>query len=210
MTALPLLNIPDSQEVVQFYSQSSKDTEPVTIADHSDWRRYISNFHFVPNKDITYRGQEFPSIEHAFASVKYEYSTSNGDNAVPSFVTGSVLGNRANIKSEHSRAGMKKYRFAMDVAKFDQDKEGIMRSLITERARVDKPFHDILISIHSQGYYLLHFARGGGGGWGGYQSKTDGKYYGDNLLGVLMMEWASDASQHLLEAGASKDKDHDH
>ena len=87
-----------------------------------------------------------------------------------------MLGNSANIKSEHSRAGMKKYGFAMDVAKFDQDKLKIMRSLITERARVDKPFHDMLISIHSQGYYLLHFARGGGGGWGGYHRKRMGMH----------------------------------
>ena len=78
----------------------------------------------------------------------------------------------------------------MNVEGFDNIKEDIMKVLISERAKVDLKFRNILLSIVRQNYYLLHFARGGGGGWGGYQSKQDKQYYGRNLLGELMMGWA--------------------
>ena len=205
--SLPLILVPDGQRVVQFYSKSKSDTDPVSIAGHVDWRRYISNFHPVPNRDIMYDGKNFPTIEHAFAYVKYKYSTSTGGTVPPSFVTDSALGNKKNIKAEHSCAGMKKYGFVMDVESFDRDKEQILRQLITERACVDQKFSDILVSIHSQRFYLLHFARGGGGGWGGYQSKQDNKFYGRNLLGKLMMDWASDSYNRLSGQSTSKEED---
>lgn len=78
----------------------------------------------------------------------------------------------------------------MNVERFDDVKEELMKELISKRAEVDPKFRQILLSIVTQNYYLLHFARGGGGGWGGYQSKQDKQYYGRNLLGELMMGWA--------------------
>lgn len=196
---LPVIDVPQGQRVVQFYSKSKENAEPVTMGGHSNWRRYISNFQHVPQKNISYDGKLFPSVEHVFAYVKYKYSTSSNGSIPPNFESDQPLGNENNIKSEHSRAGMKKHGFAMDVQRFDNEKERLMREFISKRAEVDPEFREILLSIARQNLYLLHFARGGGGGWGGYQSKQDQKYYGRNLLGKLMMEWASNHLQPELK-----------
>ena len=188
--ALPVINIPAGQSVVQFYSKSKANAEPQTMGGHRNWRQYISNFQHVPN-NISYDGKYFPSIEHVFAYVKYEYSKAiTKDATPPNFESGGPLGENNQIKSYHSKAGMKKRGFEMDVERFDEVKEELMKELISKRAEVDLKFRQILLSIVRQNYYLLHFARGGGGGWGGYQSKQDKQYYGRNLLGELMMGWA--------------------
>ena len=161
--------------VLQFYSRSKSDH--VCLC-RPDWRRYISNFQRV---DLPYDGKVFPSVEHAFAHMKYKYASGEG----PSFEKGGPLDGK-NIKSHHSRAGMKRYGCVLDTDRFDSEKVGIMRELIKRRAEVDDEFVKILRA--SKGYYLLHFARGGGD-WGGYKSKKDNKYYGRNLLGKIYMEF---------------------
>lgn len=161
--------------VLQFYSKSKSDD--VCLC-RPDWRRYISNFHPV---SLSYDGRVFPSVEHAFAHMKYKYASGEG----PSFESGGPLDGKQ-IKSYHSRAGMRRYGCVLDVERFNRDKEGIMAELISRRAEVDVEFVNILKA--AKGYYLLHFARGGGD-WGGYKSKKDGKYYGknnnENLIPVL-------------------------
>lgn len=198
---LPKLDFGDSP-VIQFFSKSRKSTLREMNADPKlaeleealyefpQWRRYLSNFARVPLPGISYNGKLYPSVEHAFAAAKYASSTGTGD--PPDFSVGSELGGSDNIKKKHSRKGMEKYGFVLDVKAFDKLKYDITRKLVRARSEIDERFRDILTIVYSHGFKLLHFARGGGAGWGGYKRKEDGVYVGFNLLGQIMNELASD------------------
>jgi len=200
--------------VVQFFSKSKnaspadKAADPrlaaveLELADIPQWRKYISNFTFVPLPGIPYGGKFYPSVEHAFAAAKYDHSKGTGD--PPDFSVGSELGKKPNIKTEHSRLGMKRSGdFVMDVAKFDAHKYKIMKELVRSRSEVDPSFRALLRVVRKHGFKLLHFARGGGGGWGGYVSKKDGTPVGYNWLGEIMNELSDElVAQDGTAAGA--------
>lgn len=168
------------QTIVQFYSKSKSDN--IVLAGDKNWRKYLSNFQM---SDIKYNGKIFPSVEHAFAYVKYKYS--NCKQKVPDFTINGPYSTTANIKSIHSKKGMTKRKCTLDIVRFAKVKKRLMTYILKARANSDEHFRNILKDARKHNYYLLHFARGGGAGWGGYISKKDGKMKGDNLLGKTMM-----------------------
>ena len=224
---LPKLVFEGAPPVVQFYSNSRKASpkekeanRPLAalekeLADIPDWRQYLSNFTFVPPPgSIPYGDKRYPSVEHAFAAAKYKYSTNSQGDVPPDFSVGSELGRETDIKAEHSRKGMKKYNFVMnddDLKRFDQVKYDIMKQLVRSRSRADPTFIRILRAVRKHGFKLLHFARGGGGGWGGYVRSDGGGPVGFNWLGQIMNELAEELTQAAGAgaggAGASKSEE---
>ena len=81
------------QTIVQFYSKSKSDN--IVLAGDKNWRKYLSNFQM---SDIKYNGKIFPSVEHAFAYVKYKYA--NCKQKVPDFTINGPYSTTANIKSK--------------------------------------------------------------------------------------------------------------
>lgn len=210
--------------VVQFFSNSRRastkqraddsrlEALEAELANMPDWRKYLSNFTFVPPPgSIPYRDKRYPSVEHAFAAAKYEYSKGEGE--PPDFSVNSKLGGDTNIKAQHSRKGMKKYGFEMNLEEFKKVKYDIMEQLVHSRSEADPTFRQILRVVCKHGFKLLHFARGGGGGWGGYVSKNDGKPVGYNWLGQIMNKLADalvaqdGAAPGAGGAGASKSEE---
>ena len=172
--------IVNKKTIVQFYSKSKSDN--IVLAGDKNWRKYLSNFQM---SNIKYNGKIFPSVEHAFAYVKYKYS--NCKQKVPDFMINGPYSATANIKSIHSKKGMTKRKCTLDIVRFAKVKKRLMTYILKARAKSDEHFRNILKDARKHNYYLLHFARGGGAGWGGYISKKDGKMKGDNLLGKTMM-----------------------
>lgn len=169
------------QTIVQFYSKSKSDN--IVLAGDKNWRRYLSNFQMSPFK---YNGKVFPSVEHAFAYAKYKYSVCN--QTVPDFTINGPYSATSNIKSIHSKRGMTARNCTLDIVRFAKVKKRLMTYMLKARAKSDEHFRNILKDARKHNYYLLHFARGGGAGWGGYISKKDGKMKGDNFLGKIMMK----------------------
>lgn len=161
-----------TKRVVQFYSKSADRDDLNGI---TDWRKKLSNF--WPS-EIIYKGEIYPSVEHAFAAAKYTFAQ-GGDIPDLRELSG------GDLKRAHGRRGMKSRGFVLDMHAWDAAKVSIMWSLLVQRLTHDKEFRTILESLSNT--YILHFERSGPRSfWGGvYRNEV---IEGQNVLGKMMME----------------------
>ena len=139
----------------------------------------MSNF---TKSHIEYDGRVFPSVEHAFAYAKYKHSSGTG----PDFT---ISGDHANtfggdIKKLHGRKHMQSIGCVLNVERFDEVKEQVMRDLIASRVKHDADFRRILRPLQTSHTIIHQENRGRNPYWGG--RIKDGELVGKNVLGKIM------------------------
>lgn len=149
--------------------------------------RYLSTFH--PAR-IVYRGEVFPSIEHAFQAAKFLYSDRPDLFHAAAMDASAVTAAKA--KSLGSKTAFAKRRVVLNVESWNIHNKAVMRELVQARVREDVAFRSILERARQGGLTLYHYEkafgkRGAEPYWGGYFRKSDGEFFGKNWLGKILM-----------------------
>ena len=187
----------DNHKVIFFWSRSP-----------CNFQRYLSNFQPLQTP-LEYKGQKYPTVEHAFQAAKYNFASFKKNKQGRLFggpAEMRALRNRfaiggefatleaAKIKSKGMRKHFKDLQIELNLEKWDENKDGVMMKLLHARMNVDPLFKKILTL--SRGIQLLHFERAkkGRSYWGVPTTKmdADGKIVTEpNTLGKMMMRLAS-------------------
>lgn len=147
-----------------------------------DATRILSNFGMIP---IMWRGNLYPTVEHAFQGAKYLLATDRPDKETL-FRTGSVIIDPRDAKKHGGKQGMKKHHANLDVEKWNSMSEEIMRQLIIEKAK-DIRIQKILMTCRLHNIRLYHFSRFDMK-WGCNIDKQGNITRGKNRLGYLYMD----------------------
>ena len=176
-------------DIIEFYSRSSLK-KPM-----GHLKRRLSNFHPV---DIDWMGRTYPSIEHAFQSAKFMYTTTGYHSDLVDMFT--LNGDYGNIPANKVRGkggvgNFKKLQVSLDLKTWNEERDDRMRELVQARWDVDEIYRKIIRKAVQDGTILLHYERPPRKGisyWGGYFPKGSEKvkenWVGENMLGVILIE----------------------
>ena len=86
---------------------------------------------------------------------------------------------------------LKRYKAAVDEAKWATIKDGVIDEAITQRWKKDARFRKIVEAARDRGKYLLYYTPGSStSNVGGVRSVATGRIEGENKIGKVMMELA--------------------
>jgi len=149
--------------------------------------RLLSNFAKIP---VVYKGNTYPTLEHAFQGIKYLFS--NKPHFEADFRIDGVVGSDpANAKYWGSRKGMKETGATLNVAEWDTHSELLMMELIQVKVESSPNIITILEIVKANKIQIVHTSKIDFK-WGA-SVNTDGTISkGDNLLGKIYMQIAKD------------------
>ncbi|MCA9710806.1 MAG: NADAR family protein [Myxococcales bacterium] len=182
--------------VVQFASRS-KDAPALAPGLPRSWRRYLSNFASLSNLSTLSSAQPLRIDGHAYATVEHYFQARKAACSTrPEMAAWFTLEHAGphrvgpdprEAKQAGARKGYRTHGAELDVARWVEVRELVMRTAIEARWAQDELFRRILVS--TRGLRLLHFERAGARSfWGGSLDATTGELQGTNRLGAIMTE----------------------
>jgi ribA/ribD-fused uncharacterized protein len=152
----------------------------------SSIERYLSNFWL---SSVVYKDVEFKSVEHAFQAAKYLYSNRPELFAA---IANEEFKDPKKAKTLGGKGAFKERRATLDIDAWNRASVAVMTDLIRSRYQRDALFAKILRLARRQKVALLHYEspfgkRGAEPFWGGYFKTEDNTFYGNNMLGRIMM-----------------------
>lgn len=175
--------------------------------------KYLSNMQLLP-RPLTYKGKEYPSVEHGFQAAKYRHVNEDKPKKVlKMFEVGGAYANlsTARVKGKADSKAMEAHGVTLNTTDWDKKKESIMAHLLKERTKVDPRFNAMLINLARRNFRILHHdpEQGTQSYWGGSfpasikeNDRTPSDFYGDNKFGIIMEELA----KKLLKKSIKKEK----
>jgi hypothetical protein len=182
----------------------------------SDWPRYMSLGTQVPIEDLANPAVQYPSIEAAIASAKYQVATDKPDvgpqlfslkgtihqtfekeradlvaaGAPPEALAKSVDDEMATVRIRSGKAKMKGFKATWDQAAWEasEGRDTIYPAYLEKRYAVDARFRAMIQAIRAKGGDIL-FVNGVDPSYLGVGVRIDGSISGgDNHVGKWMME----------------------
>ena len=200
-------------EVFRFFGRAElKDTLNIKDPGAARWLALSAPF---PIKD---GGEEYPTVNHYLAAMKYKVATNKPELAADLFGSKGTLHTkylriREQISSKHkslkesedqellrSEAAdvadaalpktIKRYKATYDEAKWLAHKDDALKEALTQRWKHDARFRKIVEAARTQGKYLLYYTGSSTlSSFGGIR-RDDGRIEGENQVGTLIMELA--------------------
>ena len=96
----------------------------------------------------------------------------------------------AAVKLAMTAASLKKYKAAVDEAKWATEKDTVLEEAIKQRWTRDARFRKIIEAARNLGKTLLYYSPGATTNLGGKHNKNSGHIEGDNKVGKIMMRLA--------------------
>jgi SAM-dependent methyltransferase len=200
-------------ELFQFYADAavSQDKLKTGYKDAGRWLAPYSPFPILDGKD------EYPTMEHYIASMKYKYGAGRPELGVALFARDgevhsdflakrlvesagrqlSVEKDQEFLKAEAEmvklRSGMgemKKKKIEFNEMKWAVEKDHVLEEAIKQRMNRDAKFKKIVDAAKAQGKYLLYYTGSSGGSELGGVRRPDGSIDGDNRIGKTIMRLA--------------------
>jgi len=200
-------------DIFRFFGRAElKDTLSIQDPGAARWLALSAPF---PIKD---GGEEYPTVNHYLAAMKYKVATNKPELAADLFGSKGTLHTkylriREQISSKHkglkesedqellrSEAAdvadaalpktIKRYKATYDEAKWLAHKDDVLKEALTQRWKHDARFRKIVEAARTQGKYLLYYTGSSTlSSFGGIR-RDDGRIEGENQVGTLIMELA--------------------
>jgi predicted NAD-dependent protein-ADP-ribosyltransferase YbiA (DUF1768 family) len=160
--------------MIKFFYSKSRDDDDLQLG-IKDWRKVLSNFYIYDKND------RFPSIEHEFQYLKYQYSNnpSEGDKIQWNQLTSEKA------KSMGTKGEFKKRGIVLNVKSYNQDRVSNMIGLVIKRYHRDVIYRRIIHRLAQLDINLVHYSKNETF-WGARVDKRTEKMIGDNYLGRIL------------------------
>jgi ribA/ribD-fused uncharacterized protein len=158
---------------------------------------YLSNFSnhpiFIPNDSPTIlapiRGYLFHTIEHAFQTMKYCYSS-----ITPEAITSVIEEMQSNTDPTHAKrlggkTAFKKRKITLNISQWQSNEETIMKELLRLKIGQHQSIKNLIVGLRGKNVYHYESVRGKSPEklyWGAILK--DGTLHGKNVLGKLWMQ----------------------
>jgi len=149
-----------------------------------DAGRILSNFAPIA---IQWRGNVYPTVEHAFQGAKYLYASNHPEVEADFRQGGSIGPDPVAAKKAGGRSGMRERNTILDIEKWNVISTNIMIELIHIKAKVSV-VRDILRICHKNNIQLYHFSRTDMK-WGCHVNADGTIKKGENLLGEIFKNY---------------------
>lgn len=182
-TPTRFLRVCRDMKFLQFHSKARLLSEDNSLGLSRESGRILSNFWPV---SIRWRGHSYSSVEHAFQAAKYLLASDRPEMAIEFMVGGKVGDDPRSAKKAGGKAGMARRGARLDIPRWNQMSEAVMREIVMEKAR-DPDVANILRICKKHQVVLFHYSRSDMK-WGCHVDSSGLVKTGENLLGKILSE----------------------